>query len=637
MRIHIGHYRLPLCAAALGLCILPLQAGVKMFRGINDTTSFQGGTWDYNNTANWLVPGSTTQVPWTSADDIALIVNYTNSWGSTIMLVDNSFGAVEVSGIVITNDMPGWVNNEFNGEPLRIGANGVAVHTDSVNTFVNFNCPVVLTAPQTWRNAKVRTIDVSGTVTLTNVLSSAPGVSTPIVFDGFNRIDPSLKTASTSSRSVFAFKNNNTYSGSTTIQNGGVLYLLFSTAFPSSKVDSASALILSGGGLAITGSSLTFTQAVSSVVVKAGENFIGGKNAKAVFDCGDVVRDGLGGTITFPVSWAGGITAYANNANTDGILGGWALLNDGAFAAMTAGTGAVGQNSGTDKTTTDSWGNNQHIKVMGGGIRTLGDVSPYSVRYQGSITPAQTNDLNGATLTIKSGGLAVNSTSGCKLANGNLRSGFSTGELFVFTAGPFEISSCIEDNGATPLTLVKAQSGTLTLSGELAYTGDTYLNGGTLSLVGDGAAISAEVHQAGGTTLQLASGAKLVCGGTGRVLGGNLALAGDAVLDLEVGAKDGEGEDIVPVTLDNRFASFTTTATIANPVTIAITVPEGVELHRGTYRLIEWASGVAVTGLTSEAFELAMPYYAGGEVAVSASGLDLIVTRVSKGTVLVVK
>ena len=121
------------------------------------------------------------------------------------------------------------------------------------------------------------------------------------------------------------------------------------------------------------------------------------------------------------------------------------------------------------------------------------------------------------------------------------------------------------------------------------------------------------------------------------MLGGNLALAGDAVLDLEVGAKDGEGEDIVPVTLDNRFASFTTTASVANPVTIAITVPEGVELHRGTYRLIEWASGVAVTGLTSEAFELAMPYYAGGEVAVSASGLDLVVTRVSKGTVLVVK
>ncbi|NLE41873.1 MAG: hypothetical protein GX615_08595, partial [Lentisphaerae bacterium] len=47
------------------------------------------------------------------------------------MVIDNSLGAVEVSGIVITNDMPGWVNNEFNGEPLRIGANGVAVYTDT--------------------------------------------------------------------------------------------------------------------------------------------------------------------------------------------------------------------------------------------------------------------------------------------------------------------------------------------------------------------------------------------------------------------------------------------------------------------------------------------------------------------------
>ena len=126
------------------------------------------------------------------------------------MVIDNSLGAVEVSGIVITNDMPGWVNNEFNGEPLRIGANGVAVHTDSVNTFVNFNCPVVLTAAQTWRNAKVRTIDVGGTVTLTNALSSATGVSTPIVLDGFNRIDPSQK-AMTAARTTFAFKHNNTY------------------------------------------------------------------------------------------------------------------------------------------------------------------------------------------------------------------------------------------------------------------------------------------------------------------------------------------------------------------------------------------------------------------------------------------
>ena len=134
---------------ALGLSMLSAQAGVKMFRGMNDTVSFSGGIWNYNSTSQWMNVGSTTLVPWTDSGDIALIVNYTNAWASTTMTIDNSFGAVEASGIIITNGMPGWVNNEFSGAPLRIGTNGVTVHTDSVNTFVNFNCPVVLTAAQT--------------------------------------------------------------------------------------------------------------------------------------------------------------------------------------------------------------------------------------------------------------------------------------------------------------------------------------------------------------------------------------------------------------------------------------------------------------------------------------------------------
>ena len=182
----------------------------------------------------------------------------------------------------------------------------------------------------------------------------------------------------TSARTTFAFKNNNTYSGSTTIQGGAVLYLLFSTAFPSSKIDSASALILSGGGLAITGSGVTYTQKVSSLVIKAGENFIGGKNASAVFDCGTIVRDGLGGTMNFPVSWNGGTTVYANNANTDSILGGWALFNEGGFAAMVPATRAVDQFASSQKWTTDDWTDNTHIAVYGGGIRTKGrHLSPF--------------------------------------------------------------------------------------------------------------------------------------------------------------------------------------------------------------------------------------------------------------------
>lgn len=620
---------------ALGLSMLSAQAGVKMFRGMNDTVSFSGGIWNYNSTSQWMNVGSTTLVPWTDSGDIALIVNYTNAWASTTMTIDNSFGAVEASGIIITNGMGSWQYNYFTGAPLRIGTNGVTIYTDTSDTFVDFNCPVVLTGAQTWRSAKVRTIDVSGTVTLTNVLSSAAGVSTPITFDGFNRVDPSLK-AMTSARTTFAFKNNNTYSGSTTIQGGAVLYLLFSTAFPSSKIDSASALILSGGGLAITGSGVTYTQKVSSLVIKAGENFIGGKNASAVFDCGTIVRDGLGGTMNFPVSWNGGISCYTTSINDDnGIVGGWAIQNDlgngTGFAKIGADTGITSE-SGTQRATTDSWRANDHVRITGGGTRTVGDVSVRTIRYGVGVT----NDLMTSTVTILSGGLA-NAYTGSKLTNGKLRSGLGTGELFVFTTGPFDITSRIEDNGTTPLTLVKAQSGTLTLSGELAYTGGTYLNGGTLSLLGSGAVLSNSVKQAGGTTLRLASGAGLVCKAGGRVLGGNLTLGGGTVLKLDIGAKDGGGADVVPLSLSNPYASLTVTASQANPAAIFVSVPTGVELMRRPYRLLDWKVGTTVSGLTANAFTLSLPYYAAGYLSVTSSGLDLVLTSVSKGTVIVVR
>ena len=623
----------------LGLSTLSAQSAVKMFRGISNTVSFSGGIWNYNSTSQWMNVGSTTLVPWTDSGDIALIVNYTNAWGSTTMTIDNSSGAVEASGIIITNGMASWQYNYFTGAPLRIGTNGVTIYTDTSDTFVDFNCPVVMTGAQTWRSAKVRTMDVSGTVTLTNVLASAPGVSTPITFDGFNRIDPSLKLTS-SARPVFAFKNNNSYSGTTTIQGGGVLYLIFSTTFPSSKVDSASALILQGGGLAITGGSTTYTQTVSSLVVKTGENFIGGKNAKAVIDLGNIVREGIGGTMSFPVSWNGGTTAYANNTNINSIIGGWALLNDTTFAAITVSTRIIGQVSDSQKWTTDDWTDNTHVAVYGGGIRTKGDVSPYSVRYHGGVAVTPTNDLNGATLTIKSGGLAMNSTNtlaSCRLLNGKLRSGYSTGELFVFATGLCDISARIEDNGATPLTLVKAQSGTLTLSGELAYTGSTYLNGGTLSLLGSGAVLSNSINQAGGTTLRLATEAGLVCKAEGRVLGGNLALGGGALLKLNIGAKDAGGADVVPLSLSNPYASLTVTASQANPATVVVSVPTGAELVRRTYRLISWKTGTAVSGLSTNAFTTILPYYAAGYLSADATGLDLVLTSVSKGTVIVVK
>jgi autotransporter-associated beta strand protein len=328
--------------------------------------------------------------------------------------------------------------------------------------------------------------------------------------------------------------------------------------------------------------------------------------------------------------------AYADNTNTDGILGGWALLNEGAFAAMNTSTRAVGQVGTAQRWDTDSWGNNLHVVVMGGGVRTAGDVSPNSVRYQAG-QPAFTNDFADAVLTIKSGGLAVNNTAPCKLENGVLRSGFETGELFVFTAGLFEISSKIEDNGDTPFTLVKAQSGTLVLSGELAFTGDIYLNGGKLVLTGDGAEIESEIHQSGGTTLALSNGANLKCNGDGRVLGGNLELGSGSKLNMEICGKTSGGDLIVPLTLPNRFGTFNVTADMENPVELILDVAPGADIKRGNYPLVRWTDATTVSGLDVDLFVFDVHNTIQGEIVAVENGIDFVVTSVARGALITVR
>ena len=608
------------------------SAEVKLFRGgTTAQLSESGGVWDFNTTAKWVSESDVNSlVPWDSNTDIAIIENFSGS-GHVAITVDDVNGAVGASGIVITNNLVVWCENRFYGAPLWIGADGLSVFSDAADTFAAFYCPVVLssTSPSLWRNAKIRVINDSGTVSFHESISSAPGLTTPLILDGFSIIDPSLKSMA-ALRTTFDFRKNNTYKGSTTIQNGGVLYLLFSLAEPGSKIDANSPLILSGGGLALTGPSTSMTQTVSSVVVKAGENFIGGKNGNFTFECGNIVREGLGGTMCFPVSWAGGITCYANNTNVDGLLGGWALLNDGAFAAMSG--RSVGQQSGSPRVATDDWGNNQHIQVTGGGVRTLGDVSPYSVRYQNVVGDALTNDLNGAVLTIKSGGLA-NAKNGSTLQGGVLRSGFETGELFVFTSAtvPFEISSTIEDNpvNGIPLTFVKAQNGKLVLSGALNHTGDTYLNGGTLSLTGAGASLSTPIHQSGGTWLELADGASLAC--SGRVLNGNLRLGPNAKLAVELGTPN------MPLTLANRTATLNVTADMVNPVHLDFMPQAGYVWVKGSIPFMAFEAGVTLQSVNPDDFVLGLPGYVKGHVDVNARGLALVIDRVDNGSLFLVQ
>ena len=617
-------------AAAVFALQCPAFAAVKTLAGGNGQNSFPGGRWDFNTTANWTEDDYMTRGTWTSNDDIAIIDLYTNSWGPVTIAISNNFGAVGAAGIVVTNELKAWHHLEVNGDTLTLGASGVKVYSKNSDSYVNFNTPIALAAGQIWRNSKPRALNGGGTVIAKNVLSSVGGQNTPITFDGFNVTDPSL-TADASSRVGFGLSADNTFSGATTVSGGAILVLGMSATYPNQRLDSASPLILNGGTLVMTGTAATYTQSVASVVIKAGHNHITGSNGKGVFLCNNVVREGVGGTLNTTVDWSGGVNVLNTNANdSNGIIGGWFTSVNQSFARAAGSTGASG---GVQRWNTDEWRDNDNVAISGGGTRTLGDVAPNSLRC----AEVRTNDFGAATITVKSGGILV-PVAGSRFIGGRLRSGMDTGELFIHAFRPFAIDSIIEDNGATPCILVKSGDRELTLTGASTYTGDTYLNGGTLALEGS-ASMSAPCHQAGGTTLSISKGARLAPLSGGYTLGGNLLLGAGAVVELQADSTNAQGEAAPPITLENPWGTFRVSATENAPASLAISFNDTDALRPGnTFRLIEWQPTTALSGITPEAFALTLPRHMEGELVIAPTGLDFVVTQVPGiATIITVK
>ncbi len=604
----------------------------KMFAPKRDDVSFPGGTWALNGEKEWISAATGENTSWDSADDTALIVNSPDStvvWGSIDISIDNSQGNFMVGGIVITNEMPSWSHNRFEGDPLRIGSGGVTVWPHGDSSFVYFECPVILAAPQTWKSAKIRQVEDSATVQFKAPISSEGGAEIPIVFDGMNIVDPAKKGVS-DARPAFGMYADNSFRGDVTVQNGAFLYLMYSQDSKGDKLDSSSAVILSGGGFGFTGNSFAYTQKIERLIIRRGENHISGKNANAVIDCGEIVREGPGGTLKLPVSWAGGITAFTSSTNVNSVLGCWATLNDGAFAKVGS-DGKIGQENGIQRASTDSWTDSTHIVVAGGGVRTKGDMSPYSLRYANySSLLAHTNDLAGSSLTLTMGGILANTSDESVLQNGALTSGLETGELFVFASNEFRIEANIRDNGEIPLNLVKSQRGILTCT-STSHSGTTFVNGGTLSLTGPEARIRGDIKQAGGTTISIENGAGFEPCETARKLGGNAMIGSGAVFAFEAG-KPSETKGIE---FTNPFAKVEFSAH-ESPVTFKIEPSPSGGISRGKHPLITWVPGVEISGCNIGSFELELPKTAAGYLETGPDGIFLNITSDSKFTVITV-
>ena len=252
---------------------------------------------------------------------------------------------------------------------------------------------------------------------------------------------------------------------------------------PGYKLSGSGTLTLGAGG--IDASSLSSgTTTISNVLSLSGgqQSWLIGSGSTLAIN-GAVSRK-AGATVDFA---AGGITS-STLTNVNSIIGGWATTGD-TVSSITTGDWAANNGSGGIVTCTG-------YTLVSGNQTGAGEATQnWKNSAAGTVvtltTSATVNSLvqqgdfsvpDGSTLTLGSGGLILQGISRWMLDNGGgnmgsavLNSGLASGELFVHVpngntannganGGNWRIWPRIQNNGATPMILVKDGPGCVTLA-----------------------------------------------------------------------------------------------------------------------------------------------------------------------------
>jgi autotransporter-associated beta strand protein len=210
----------------------------------------------------------------------------------------------------------------------------------------------------------------------------------------------------------------------------------------------------------------------------AGASTVGHSGSATIFQLNAIQRD-LGATLNVDINSSTTTLATTDTANdAGGILGGYVTVTDsvnGTNWARNSTNGADGAILAyTGYAVNDFTTATNNVNVTGAQSAT--DATVHTLRFGAAGTTLALTGTN----TIVSGGILITSGAGATISGGTLR-GAAGADLVVIqnSATAATISSKIEDNtSATAFT--KAGTGTLTLSGDNAYTGGTFLVGGTL-------------------------------------------------------------------------------------------------------------------------------------------------------------
>lgn len=300
----------------------------------------------------------------------------------------------------------------------------------------------------------------------------------------------------------------NTYTGNTGIRQGTLTLNFADAAAPAANIiSSSSSLRLLGGTLAVTGKPSTAnTQSFSGLTMLPGASGLtsaAGAGGSTSVSFGGISR-AAGSTLNV-ATIAGGTGYTTSTSDTNGILGGFATVNNTDWLTAAGGNFAANAvyQTGTDAT---AWAATDNVSMIATPTVALaGSATLNSLKF----APTTTADVavpSGETLTLSSGGILV-TTGSASVTGGNLAAGPGVNEILVHqhsAAGTATISSVIDNNGS-PVSVTKTGAGALVLGGTNLYTNNTYLNGGTLEVssdanLGSGAVLTAR----SGTTLRIA-------------------------------------------------------------------------------------------------------------------------------------
>ncbi|MCY2974338.1 MAG: autotransporter-associated beta strand repeat-containing protein [Planctomycetota bacterium] len=314
------------------------------------------------------------------------------------------------------------------------------------------------------------------------------------------------------------------YQGDTTV-TAGTLKLDYA-ASNTGIINDASSLRLGGGTVEYaTAAGTTTNDAVRDTRLIPGASTITKSGTGAGRFRLNAIVGGTGGTLNITAD----NIVDTDSTNTNGIIGSpartivnganWAVnsTNGGDGAIIGLATYGVFNLTGADPTVNALQSLTAPI-TLGAGTRTL-----YTLKLDNVSGSSQSLDLATNILALNAGGLLVTGTSEVQIKNGTLQSAASTTAatdlvIHQYNSGGLTIGAVIANNTTNANTLTKSGTGTLVLSGNNTYTGQTFLNGGITSISSNanlGVPVNAATLNLNNATLQATNSVILSNGAVG--------------------------------------------------------------------------------------------------------------------------